>query len=128
MEMLSVINIDLLSNPPSNLILWEMYLVLSGEFTTFVVTRTGSLTSFSWAYQLQIMNMFPYKSNHTRGFSNRFKDFLKIIIMMRMVINNNVIESSVKFLMKSFTCGKINSTQPKRITLKDTRLLIMHSN
>ena len=51
-----------------------MYLVLSGEFMTFVVTRTESLTSFLWACQeLQMMNMFPYKSNHTRGFSNRFK-------------------------------------------------------
>lgn len=70
--------------------------------------------------------MFPYKNNDTRGFSNRFKTgfFLKIIIMMRMIINNNVYESSVKFLMKSFTSGKINSTQPKRITVTDTRLLI----
>ena len=44
--------------------------------------------------------------------------------MMRMITNNNVYESSVKFLMKSFTSGKINSTQPKRITVTDTRLLI----
>lgn len=41
-----------------------------------------------------------------------------------MLINNNVNESSVKFLVKSFTCGKINLTQPKHITVTDTRLFI----
>lgn len=55
------------------------------------------------------------------------KDFLKII-MKRMINSNNVNESTVKCLMKSFAYGKINPTQPKCITLKDTRLLIMHSN
>ena len=74
--------------------------------------------------------MFPYKSNHTRRFSNRFKTvfFKNNNNNEEDDNNNNVNESSVKFLMKSFTCGKINSTQHKRITQKDTRLLIMHSN